>query len=597
MASRGVLALAASAWLSSFACTPEPEPGPSLGSREQGLTGGLAYELRDINPDGGSSLIFFNPHPVGNLVVFNADDGAHGYEPWVTDGTPAGTRMLADLNTGASSSVDVLYGEVLGGRLYFRADGTDNGSNVGFELYETDGTPGGTFLTRDLALGTVSSNPLEFAPYTDPGGQQMLLFSASGNAVVSDTEPWGLSIQPDGGILIARVADVDPGTFASFPTSFTSLNRVAYFLALNPTSTVYSTTGAGATPRLTLPGYLYYLEAAGGRLYFREVGRSNQYENLWSFEPDSGVAEVIADAGQNGTFTPHPQPLANGSLLFDRDDGVHGMELWATDGTAAGTSLVKDIYPGPAASTPQVVGVLGGVGYLVAGTDAGASLWRSDGTPAGTSLVRRLDGAFLRAGLALTPENLLLVGTQGVWVSDGTTAGTRVLPGVPVAYGMARAGPRVFFSGGGADGVEPWALYVEDLTDVTAPSLTCPASVVVQTDIPVAVVNLPAATASDAVSTPAVTYSPPSGSVFQLGTTSVTVTAVDRAGNSATCRFSVTVRAATDGGQDAGAGDGGGGGGPGGCGCSSAGGTAGVVLLALLAAAVRWTPRRRRGSR
>src|SRR5262245_14321839 len=37
----------------------------------------------------------------------------------------------------------------------------------------------------------------------------------------------------------------------------------------------------------------------------------------------------------------------NGTLLFRADDGVTGTELWRTDGTEAGTVLVKDIVPGP----------------------------------------------------------------------------------------------------------------------------------------------------------------------------------------------------------------------------------------------------------
>ena len=32
-------------------------------------------------------------------------------------------------------------------------------------------------------------------------------------------------------------------------------------------------------------------------------------------------------------------------VLFRGDDGIHGEELWVTDGTAAGTSLLKDIAP------------------------------------------------------------------------------------------------------------------------------------------------------------------------------------------------------------------------------------------------------------
>src|ERR1700730_5086041 len=41
------------------------------------------------------------------------------------------------------------------------------------------------------------------------------------------------------------------------------------------------------------------------------------------------------------------------TLYLVADDGIHGQELWASNGTAAGTFLVKDINPGIATSYPQ----------------------------------------------------------------------------------------------------------------------------------------------------------------------------------------------------------------------------------------------------
>jgi len=41
---------------------------------------------------------------VGNALVFAADDGEHGVEPWRSDGTAAGTVRLGDLNPGRDAS-------------------------------------------------------------------------------------------------------------------------------------------------------------------------------------------------------------------------------------------------------------------------------------------------------------------------------------------------------------------------------------------------------------------------------------------------------------------------------------------------------------
>ncbi|RKH89168.1 HYR domain-containing protein [Corallococcus sp. AB045] len=82
------------------------------------------------------------------------------------------------------------------------------------------------------------------------------------------------------------------------------------------------------------------------------------------------------------------------------------------------------------------------------------------------------------------------------------------------------------------------------IQDTTAPVLTCPAPVR-KADAPSEglAVDYPAATARDPASTPTLSYSHASGAVFPVGTTQVTVTATDDAGNSATCTFPVSVAA------------------------------------------------------
>ncbi|MFY0579779.1 ELWxxDGT repeat protein [Cystobacter fuscus] len=80
---------------------------------------------------------------------------------------------------------------------------------------------------------------------------------------------------------------------------------------------------------------------------------------------------------------------SGGTLYFSGWDPEHGREPWKSDGTEAGTTIIKDINPGPASSFPNFPVFIGeGVDYFAA-TDAvhGRELWRSDSTESGTVLV------------------------------------------------------------------------------------------------------------------------------------------------------------------------------------------------------------------
>ncbi len=81
-----------------------------------------------------------------------------------------------------------------------------------------------------------------------------------------------------------------------------------------------------------------------------------------------------------------------GTTYFRATDGTNGSELWRTDGTAAGTSLVKDIEPGPGDSDPSnFINVAGTLFFGAADTSGGFELWKTDGTAAGTVRVKDIE--------------------------------------------------------------------------------------------------------------------------------------------------------------------------------------------------------------
>src|SRR5204863_6482475 len=81
----------------------------------------------------------------------------------------------------------------------------------------------------------------------------------------------------------------------------------------------------------------------------------------------------------------------NKTLFFTASRPDTGRELWKSDGTEAGTVLVKDIVPGPgsgAGSGPGFLTAVNGTLFFTVYHYSGDVLWKSDGTEAGTVLVK-----------------------------------------------------------------------------------------------------------------------------------------------------------------------------------------------------------------
>lgn len=207
-----------------------------------------------------------------------------------------------------------------------------------------------------------------------------------------------------------------------------------------------------------------------------------------SSQPAYRVKDI--DPRISGTLSSNPTSFVKSgrAVFFSAFTPATGRELWRTDGTAGGTTLVRDLAPGPASGLApddgtEMVDVGGVLLFTARNAWQEFELWKSDGSDTGTVLVKRFEGD--EAGSwprHLTNANGVLFFTlmdrrdhDSVWTSDGTEAGTRRVvervymgchPANPASpcfpFRSVALGKRVVF----ADAVQPrgTALWITDGT-------------------------------------------------------------------------------------------------------------------------------------
>ncbi len=154
---------------------------------------------------------------------------------------------------------------------------------------------------------------------------------------------------------------------------------------------------------------------------------------------------LVKDINVSGSSNPTDLTVVGNIVYFAADDGVHGIELWKSDGTAAGTKMVKNIAPLAKSSYPGYMTNFNGTLYFMAddGTH-GQELWKSNGTAAGTVMVKDIHGGpkdqfggnstMLHQAPVVVGDRMFLlvdsccVDATDIFVSDGTRAGTFIVP-------------------------------------------------------------------------------------------------------------------------------------------------------------------------
>lgn len=401
---------------------------------------------------------------IGDAVLFVLGRPDTGSELWCSDGSTAGTVLLADINPGApSSSPSNLVAAA--GRVFFIAD---DGSG-GRELWRSDGTPSGTARVIDLDPGKASSEPRALTAFGDgvafvarASSPEFALWLSDGTAAgtrpvggldgVTDL-PYTMTAIGDALYFVAgdaagrelwradpdgrahRVADLAPGPDSSWPGTVVDLHGVHYFFASDAEGRkLWRTDGTeagtvGFATEAIQPGNLV---AAGDLLYFtaREPMPRSEYHparDLWRSDGTAAgtyrIAPLIPDAP--GGPSAEMVPFRDG-LLFSVHGGLlpYGNLLGRSDGTAAGTQTIRS---GGASGLT----VIGDFAYFAGDSELGSEPWRSDGTADGTVLLRDIatGASAYPSQLAADGSGLLFVARGDdsrptLWHTDGTAAGT-----------------------------------------------------------------------------------------------------------------------------------------------------------------------------
>ena len=313
-------------------------------------------ELYKSLPSTNSALLVKDINPKGgsnpskfivmnNVLYFSAYDGKSGIEVWRSDGTQAGTYLLKDCNPGTASG-DFYFPVVMGKKLFWTARG-----GTGYRLWCTDGTTAGTKV--------VVSGLDRFWYYPVPFGNKIFF---RGGTQANGYEPWVTDGTKTG---TKMLIDVQPGTGSGYVYYPVEMGGKVYWTSYNGSSyNIYVSDGTPTGTKVVYSGLRYswyYPTPLGNKIIFRGNTSANGYEP-WVTDGTAAGTAMVKDI-YSGSASGYPYYMtAAGSrhVVFTANDGTHGTELWKSDGTAAGTMMTMDIRPGSSSSSPYYMVLSGG---------------------------------------------------------------------------------------------------------------------------------------------------------------------------------------------------------------------------------------------
>ena len=380
--------------------------------------------------------------------------------------------LIKDIEPGNDSSSPNLLG-IANGNLIFSTSDFPNSTST--ELWKTDGTEAGTVLIEDLGGGSF------------PGG-------ISSAVTVEGAVFFFLNI--DSTISLRKTDGTESGTTGPLDSAdrrspsdianLTSFNNTAFYTGFEgSTLSKLFKIDNDTNERIQIKDEIFIrggdpdlnnLTPVNDTLFFQAPDKNIFQEpadyELWKTDGTDAGTILVKDINETDSSNPFNLTDISGTLFFTADNGTNGRELWKSNGTEAGTKLVKDINPGQASLNLSKLTDVNGVAYFVAdnGTN-GTELWKSDGTESGTVLVKDI----IPESGGSNPNNLTNVngtlfftvndGSNGteLWKSDGTDSGTALVKDINSGENSSNPanlknldGILYFTADDGSNGVELW---------------------------------------------------------------------------------------------------------------------------------------------